>query len=302
MKARAEAIVASQRPRPPRAQAGPRRHPRRGVLRPAPATGPRRPRSGPPAAGHAWRASPSSPTPGTWRRRTRPRSRSRTGSCVPSSTACSSSRRRRSTPCPPTGSRGTGWRGCSASGDGRRRRPASASTPSWPIIRPRPGDPRAALLQAAARGLRRRAGPGGTDRQQRPASPPDAVEERLAAFGFVDADRTRQALERAHAGPDPILEAHAAAASAPARLAVRVARPRPGPRRPPDARRRPAPARSARHGLPGVARARPAALPAARDEPAPGRDHRPPPRLRDPPRRRRPPSPRRSRASSSKRP
>ena len=149
----------------------------------------------------------------------------------------------------------------------------------------RPGPPQATgraiherlFFRPAARGLRRRRRLAtGT------ACPRTA---RRGAAGRLRLPRRRadpQALDELTRGLTRILAADAAAAAAPARLAVGVARPRSGPRsacgRSPAERT----AVTARHGLPGVARARAPALPAARDEPAPRRDHRPPPGLRHP--------------------
>ncbi len=55
--------------------------------------------------------------------------------------------------------------------------------------------------------------------------PAGAVAERLAAFGFSDAERTRQAVQELTARPDPLLRADGPTPALAARLAVAVPRP-----------------------------------------------------------------------------
>ena len=187
-------------PRPARAQAGPRRDPRRRVLRAAAAARPRRPRPGPAAAGHA-----AGPRRAGRRRLRRGRGRGGAGHRLP----VPAHRR-----APPPARRG-------GAGPHRAVRPGVEGPPGAGARLPRagptetPGERFDAVLarhQGTGRAIHERlffrplleAFAGGTadetlpgelaERPASTASPPDAAEERLAAFGFADADRTRQAL------------------------------------------------------------------------------------------------------------
>ena len=107
------------------------------------------------------------------------------------------------------------------------------------------GNPRTTVLQAPARGLRRQHGPQGACRTELPgrrrARPGGGCRRQSGSppSASADADRTRQALSELTAVCTRCLAADAAAAAAPARLALGVTGPRPGSRRAPG--RSPAP-------------------------------------------------------------
>ena len=211
------------RARRPRAQARPGRHPRRRVRGAAAAARARPPRPVGAQPDDARRA--RRPRGGRLRRRptTRRASTTRTGSCARSSTGCSSTTSSSSTPCPPTRrartrlARVLGYRG------GRVRSELEAFD----------ADQRA--HQRTVRTIHERlffaplldalAGVG-------PLTP-EAAEERLAAFGFTDIDRTRAAVRELADGLTRRSKLLQQLLPAGARVAVVDARPRP--RAPPAA-------------------------------------------------------------------
>ena len=141
-----------------------------------------------------------------------------TGSCAASSTRSSSRTSGRPTRCPtdrggpPTPRPGPRLPGHPGRRADRPLRPRPGPPPRPGAVRPRAG----VVPSAARRALRRR-----------PARPRGGAAERLAAFGFTDLERTRQAVARAHPRPHPVVADDAAAPPAAPRLAVGVARPRP---------------------------------------------------------------------------
>ena len=161
----------------------------------------------------------------------------------------------------PHGARRPGLEGLSRAGAGfpgpadgdalRALRRRSRPSPSH-----RKGHPRTTVLQAAARGLRRQHGPQGGSRTQLPGrerARPGVGRRRGAARRFRLRRRRPDppGPERAHPWPHALVEADAATAASLARLALRVAGPRPGSRRASDPRRRPPPARPARDRVSG---------------------------------------------------
>ena len=177
--------------RRPRAEAGPRRHPRHRVRG---AAAPARARTrGPlgPLAHHPRRAARARRR---WLRRARRRrsaSTAPTGSSAPSSTASSSTTSSRPTSSPPTCTarirlaRVLGYRD---SPERTALRTVRGRAPGPPARRAQ--HPRAPLLRAAARDARR----------DRARCRPEAAEERLAAFGFTDVERTRAAVRELAVG------------------------------------------------------------------------------------------------------
>ncbi len=130
------------------------------------------------------------------------------------------------------------------------RRPRAGAPRTRARLPRRPGAHRAGTLRdrtppAPARGAQRSTN-GCSSRRCSRRSPaparcrPEAAEERLAAFGFTDVERTRAAVARAHRRPHPPLARDAAAPPGDPRLAVGDpgSRPRPAPA--------PAPGRGAR--------------------------------------------------------
>ena len=137
--------------------------------------------------------------------------------------------------------------------------------------------PRASLLRAAARDARR----------HRPPVPPKAAEERLAAFGFTDVERTRAAVRELARRPHPTVAGDAGAAAGDPRMAVGDARPRSRAPATAAAGGGPGPIGVAGGHVPRRARRRRAHVPPARLEPRGRRGAASPPRVRRRPRRRR---------------
>ena len=122
-------------------------------------------------------------------------------------------------------------------------------------------DPRAALLPA----------PAGVVHLAATAAPatahllsPEAVVERLQAFGFADAERTSQAVRELTRGFSRSVAADVPDAADPAGLAVQLTRSRRRPARSADPRHRDPPPGPAHRPVPGVARSGPPAVPADR--------------------------------------
>ncbi len=115
----------------------------------------------------------------------------------------------------------------------------------------------------------------------------EAVEARLAAFGFLDVAHTRAALQELTQGLTRRSRHHAAAAARHPELALVDTRPRPRPAPAPATRRGRSSIGLARPDLPGVPTRGRAHVPATRLEPAARRRVAPPTRLRRSARRRR---------------
>ena len=206
-----------------RREARPGRHPRRRVLRPA---APARARARRRGAPRARARSPRSTQLGPGRLR-RPRRRRRA---------------RRLVPVPPPGRARAAARGRAADAHGARGpRPSAAA---WPACSATGATPAAGPTEAVrprrwpatgARCARSTSGCGsGRCSPRCPGLGPlgeVAAAERLAAFGFADVERTRQAVAELTRGPHPLVADDAAAPAAAARLAVGLARSRPRPAR-----------------------------------------------------------------------
>ena len=170
----------------PGAETGKGRHPRHRVRRPASAAGPR---PGRPTAAVArqpcrpWRPWPPG---GTSAPRMPPPWRPPTGSCARSSTACSCTRISRSTPCRATRRPGSAWPGCSATAT---RRSATAVAQFEADLRHHQSRVRWIHERLFFRPLLESftAAPAGRGTQ---LLSPEAVADRLQAFGFADAERT----------------------------------------------------------------------------------------------------------------
>ena len=192
MKERAEEITDAQGPRRPRAQARARRDPRhrvRGAAAPARARPPRRVR---PLAHHARRARRSSPTAATSSDADADRLDRRVR--VPAHRrAPPPARRRAADPHHPVRRAGAAraWRGCSATATAR-----SATA----LERVRGRAPRRTRRRCAAIHERLFFAPLLDTLAGAGPLSPEAAEERLAAFGFPDVERTRAALRELTAG------------------------------------------------------------------------------------------------------
>ena len=172
------------RRRRPRREARPRRHPRHRVRRAAAPARARARRRRAPRSRHARGARRAPPRRLRGPRPTRRASPTRTASCDGSSTSCSSRTSARCTRCPPTATAAGAWRGCSGSAARRRPGPPRRSTRRSP--------PTGCACAAPTSGC----GSGRcSSRSPAPArSGEAATAERLAAFGFADVERTRQAV------------------------------------------------------------------------------------------------------------
>ena len=190
MKERAEEITERKGISERELKRGPRRHPRHRVRGAAPPARARARRRLGALAHHARRAARAR------RRRlhrTRPTptaSTGRTGSSAPSSTGSSSTTSSRPTSSRPTSSRGSGSPGCSATA-------TAPSAPRWSASKPSTATTSGPCARIHERLffaplLETLAGTG-------PLSP-EAAEERLAAFGFTDVERTRAAVRELAAG------------------------------------------------------------------------------------------------------
>ena len=244
MKARAEAELGRKGLDRPRAQARPRRHPRHRVRGAAAPARPRPPRRVDPLAHHARRARRSSRRGGYVERARRGRLADAYVFLRTVEHRLQLSTSSRPTRSRPTEPRSRASRASSATATRRAPTALERSTPS--TARTRRPCARSTSGCSSRRCSTRSPAPG--------RCRVEAAEERLAAFGFVDAAHTRAALRELTQRAHPHARAYAAAAARHPRLAVGDARSRP----------RAAPAAPARRGPDALA---PRSAPTFRDTP-----------------------------------